>query len=467
MIKAYIFVKRERLRKKIAIYRLLYSITFDIVTIFYLSLLAGYFIFSLIKVGELPTIVYEINWFIASIFNDQQRILWILLALPLLYTMRSFQRPGVLFSSAEWLLSILPYSRKSLWTISYFETLVKKILILVFVSNLLYIIAPITLNNMLFFIISFSLLVAVMTIVQWRLFRANIVWKLATFTLFSILNLLYVLSNHVILLTIYILVIIVFFIYAWKTLFTKVDWPKIVAASDFLIWNMPLVSQATKIKFKKDKQPPLLYRLTSWKEKFPYRIEYVYNRLWYIYFEKQIGPILQMSGALFLLLSVISYFGAIYYGIAIVSAMLIQTSFLLSLLRDRVTFDILSVLPWKIPILRKTFMNWAFLLSIILFIPIGMYAVEYFENLFIFYLIFVILAFYLLFMVKLDKQLKVLDGTVKYSEIEEIISYVPLLFVLVSVKFQWLLLGGYVIVGGIFFYRFRKENTNKKICKTV
>src|SRR5699024_3848624 len=112
---------------------------------------------------------------------------------------------------------------------------------------------------------------------------------------------------------------------------TRVDWQRVIAASDFDIWNIQFMSLATKIKFQKDEQPSLWYRLEAWKKRFPYEKSYAYNRLWYIYGEKQISIILRVTGAIFLLLSIVSYFKQLYFVLIVIIAIHVQTTFLVSL----------------------------------------------------------------------------------------------------------------------------------------
>lgn len=456
MIKAYYFIKRERLRKKVGVYRLLVSITFDFTNLFYLCVLLGYFLYSFISYGEIPSFYKQISEIITPFLEQRLQIAWLLTMLPPLYVIRSFQRPGVLFSSAEWLLAILPYRKSMIWLLSYAEKIVIHLFFIIGISFILYFFVPISLSNIIFIAFSLWLLSMVMVVIQWKLFNLHLIWKIITMIILVLISGTSLLINESIVFIVYIVFILGLFIYSLKNIFSKIEWQKVIASTDFLIWNMALVSQATKIKFKKDKQPALLYRLKGWKKQYPYDLEFAYNRLWYVYFEKHVGLLLQIIGAILLLVSVISYFRDFYFGIAVTVAIYIQSTFLMSLFRDRLTFDILNVLPWNVHKLRETFINWAILLSLVLLIPIGLHAKTYFEIYFIFFLVFSMFTFYIFLRTKLNKQVKLWDDSHNYSEIEDVISYILLLIIIFSVKYVWLIIVGYGLIVVYFVYQLQK-----------
>src|SRR5690606_14192355 len=254
----------------------------------------------------------------------------------------------------------------------------------------------------------------------------------------------------------YVTVVFALMVYSIARIFTHIDWQKVVNASDFLVWNMPLISQATKIKIKRDKQLALLYRFKFWKAEFPYQIEHAYHRLWVIYVEKQIGHILQMTLALLLLLAVVSYFRPFYFGMALGLAIFIETSFLMALFKDRLTFDLLSVLPWDMKALRKSFAFVAMLLSFVLLVPASVYAYVYLKQWFIFYLVLAILTFIILLNVKLDRQFHVWDRSHPYAQNMEVLAYVLVFVVMFSVVFQWGMLLGYVLCA-MYFYKMMRH----------
>src|SRR5699024_223357 len=131
-----------------------------------------------------------------------------------------------------------------------------------------------------------------MTVVQWKLYQLHVGWRIMLLVIAGSMASIVMLSQHVASVLLYGLFIVGLFLFSLRHLFTRVDWQRVIAASDFDIWNIQFMSLATKIKFQKDEQPSLWYRLEAWKKRFPYEKSYAYNRLWYIYGEKQISIIL-------------------------------------------------------------------------------------------------------------------------------------------------------------------------------
>src|SRR5690625_2522770 len=115
MIKPFLFLKRNRLRKKGEIYKLLLAISLDMTTMFYSLLLIGYFAVAFYFEGQVPTYLIELMNQFATILEG--RIWLIVTIIPIAYLYDSIKRPGVLFSSAEYMLTILPYERKHVWVL--------------------------------------------------------------------------------------------------------------------------------------------------------------------------------------------------------------------------------------------------------------------------------------------------------------------------------------------------------------
>lgn len=430
MFKPYLFVRQNRGKKKWQIYKQLYSLSIDWQVFLYLLLFIGYISFAIIVSGELSAYVESIRTFSIATFSGKQYWFIFLNSLPMLFILRSFQHPGVIFTSAEFLLTLLPNRRFSIWLYSALEQWVKQFLLLMIGFVFLSILSIDLALNLLPFLIGLFFLLVMLTIIQWKLFQFNVLYKIGLLLFYSIINILYGITEHSIFMLLNGLIVIALFILSLRFLFDRIDWSKVTATSDFLIWNMALISRATKVKFQKEKQSALWYRFKGWKKPFHYHIEKVYQRVWYIYFEKQIGVIFKVTGGLFLLLLVASYFKQMYFMIFAILVIHIQSTFLLSFLKERLQSDLMKILPWHLDCLKKTFINWAALLSIPLLIPAGFYAQYYFGNTFILYLFLILLIFYLTLIVKVRKHLDSINETSSVSEIDELIMYgVSVLFI--------------------------------------
>lgn len=458
MFKSYLYIKHKRIRKKTKLYRLYCSIILDATSLIYIAVLFGYGLFAIYHNGGIPAFIPQAISYMTKALENESYILTFSAFLPLLFLNKSFRQAGLLFSSAEYLLSILPHSRKKLWRLLYLEKIMKIFIGLSLLGLLLLAISSLSLNHIALLVMIVLLITMVMTVIQWKLFQLHIIWRMTTLVFVSLLAGAYALTQFTSLLFGYSLVLICLFILSLRHIHTDVDWRRVIATSDFQIWNMPLISQATKVKFKQDAQPSLWYRLNSWKEKFPYRKEVAYHRLWYIYGEKQIVLLLQVTGALFLLLLVVSYFSSIYYLIFLVIAIYIQTSFLVSLFRDRLFSGLVNILPWDLEQFKQTFTTWALLISTPLLVPTGFYAFIHFEILFIFYLVYTIIIFYYLLDRKLEKVMYVIDKSTSSRNMFGNVSYLLFIILLVSAVYPAALLVGYGFFLIIYIRSKRKIN---------
>src|SRR5690606_36339865 len=116
MLNAYLFVKRNRFRKKSTIYKQLWQISFDVTTTLYTLLLLGYVGGSWIIFADAHALLSTIAYYIEITFTKYIRS--ILLSLPMFYLVRAVRHPGVLFTSAEQMLTILAFSRQRIWALS-------------------------------------------------------------------------------------------------------------------------------------------------------------------------------------------------------------------------------------------------------------------------------------------------------------------------------------------------------------
>lgn len=456
MIRTYIFVKGKRIRKKISLYKLFLSTTLDKTSLFYIAILFSYSLFAFYRIGEVPDFIKQIFGFIDNVFAHPEWLLIPLLLLPLYFIFQSFSRPGVLFSSAEFLLAILPFKRQRLWLLTFLEKLLKSLFIILVVATIIFIVTTVSTGKLSVLVLIVLLIVASMTVVQWKLYQLHVGWRLMIFLVTSSFASIVVFSQHVMAILLYGLYLGGLLVFSLRRLFTRVDWPRVIAASDFDIWNMQLMSLATKIKFQKDAQPSLWYRLKDWKKEFPYEKTFPYNRLWYIYGEKQISIILRVTGAQFLLLMVVSYFKQLYFLLIIIVVIHVQTTFLVSLFRERLYTGLVNVLPWDIEEFRNTFIHWANLVSLVLLIPTGFYTVFYFDKWFIAYVVYVMAMFYYMLHIKLQKYIDELTKKDFHPHLLEGVGYVLLIIFGLSAWYPLLLVVGFVIFVTMYMKFFRK-----------
>lgn len=421
MVNAYLFVKRNRLTKKWKIYYQLMKITLDITSLIYIFAMLGYVVFAIYIAGDLDGTIATILSYLNPIFSEG--LLEKFIFIPAIYLFRAFKYPGVIFTSAENLLTILPFDRRKIWLLSLLENGLKILSFALPLSFIVYFFTSLSFIKIVSYVIAFMLLHFVMTIIQWRLFQEHLLWKVSViiFVTGMALGTIFFQTMSFLFWSFMLLL----FIYSVRNLFSKVNWQRVITTSDFIVWNMPLISQATKIKFKKDKQYGLFQRFSWWKRPFTYEKNAIYHRLIYLYIEKNIAVILQINGALFLLIIVPSYFHKWYFIFALLVSLYIVSSMLMTLFKDFTTSDIIAAVPWDWKKLQHMFTLWAASTSVILIIPIMFYITYYFSIGYI--LPTIVIVSYMLLLgirIKITAFIHLMHESIKGDYLSKIIHYV-------------------------------------------
>src|SRR5699024_8828969 len=107
-----------------------------------------------------------------------------------------------------------------------------------------------------------------MTMPQWILFQHHLLVRITCLIMAIVINIVngFLQSPYI---TLILLLLLggsqaVFY----RLLFKKIDLDRTVAAGDYMIWNMVLLSHITKVQFKRDKQSSFLQKLSFWKRPF-------------------------------------------------------------------------------------------------------------------------------------------------------------------------------------------------------
>src|SRR5690625_3115307 len=121
MFDTYLFLRKARMKKKFNLYKQAFMLTFDFASIFYVSLLIGYFIYAIISEGDLLS---SVRGNITQFLPDNIKILMpLLLYFFLIQLMKGIKASGVVFSESDYKLLTLPYQSKKLWLILLTERL--------------------------------------------------------------------------------------------------------------------------------------------------------------------------------------------------------------------------------------------------------------------------------------------------------------------------------------------------------
>src|SRR5690625_924434 len=140
MIKQYIFLKRNRLRKKGKLYKQVLQLTFDITTFFYVLLLIGYIATAIAMEGNIKE-QFQAKMIQFEAFTIE-RFWLIITVLPFMYLIRSFQQPGVIFSTAEYTLTILPHSKLQVFRVTVIERWLKALGMYLMIGFIIAIFSP-------------------------------------------------------------------------------------------------------------------------------------------------------------------------------------------------------------------------------------------------------------------------------------------------------------------------------------
>lgn len=455
MIKQILFIKRNRIRKKWKLNKQVILLSFDLTSLFYMLIVIGYFAFAIISEGNLKILFTE-KMIQLEAFTVER--FWVILtAIPIVYIIRSFQQPGVLFSTAEYILTILPHTVQEIWRTVALERWAKSLLTYVVGGGIIYVLSPTSLPLILLYVFVLLGLNILMTTVEWKLFQQHVIIKICILMGFISINIVNILLGTDLIAILFIITLLIINIVLIPKLFHNIDWKKVTAASDFKIWNMIIISKATKIKYKKERQYSIWQRMSFWKRPFLYKKSAGYHRLWHLYLEKNIRIWLQLIGALVMLMLVFLFVKENLFLFAVAVTIHSFTSLVTSMFNDRLQTDIVQVLPWDLPIFKKTFMRWVLSISVILLLPFIVYSVKNY-SLWIFVQLFVIIfTFIFLLHTKIEKSYSNWDHTLPKVGWLETLCYVLLLILIFSGSYPYLLIIACLIMGVIPIIKFKKS----------
>jgi len=369
LLSTYFFMKKSRIRKKGKIYKQAIGVMIDPVIAIYLVLIGSYAIVSSFFIsGDLINDHHDNFIFIEA--QATSRFWLILTILPLRYMLQSFSNPGVIFSSSEYQLGMLPFAKDKIWLVSAVEKWLKQIILYLVIGSIVVLVTPIS-SMLVFTYISLLLTMdIIMTIPQWKLFQMRFLPKIGWISVVLVINFIGILTVSPVAGLAMVGILLIINLRLFRTLFQHMHWGRVIEVSDYQIWNMPLIGRASKIKFKKQKKYSIFQNTTAKKKPFNYTEKSIQHRLWKIYLGKNTELIFPIMFVLFLMLFILPFVNqwAPYLGIAI--AIHVYTSVAASFYMDRFRADIISVLPWDLPRYKQSFLKWTTYGGLILLIPI-------------------------------------------------------------------------------------------------
>src|SRR5690625_7641538 len=96
----------------------------------------------------------------------------------------------------------------------------------------------------------------------------------------------------------------IFNLFLFPYLLKDIEWKKVAEASDYLIWNMFIVSQVSKVEVERPKQSRLFRNLPFRKRPFTYTKLKLSHRMLHVYIGNNVRIIFKFTSMLLLLLLV-------------------------------------------------------------------------------------------------------------------------------------------------------------------
>lgn len=454
MIKTHLFLMKNRARKKWKLNKQVFHLTFDFTTLIYSLFIIGYMFIAIFLDGNMLKQIDEL--FIGVEAFSKDRFWFIVTAFPVFHLLRAYQQPGVLFTTAEYLLTSLPNPRAYVWLAVAIKRWIRALIIYLIAGTSLYLFSPTSFPLIVTYVCLMLFLNVLMTIPEWKFFQLHIWGKMGITLFFIILNILsFIIPSFWIGIS-FLTLLIIYNIRTAPKLFKGIDWNKVTAACDFKLWNMVIVSHASKVKFKKERQYSVWQRLSFWKKPFPYEKKAVYHRLWHLYIEKNISFVLQIVGALLLMLFVFVFIKDTLFLFAIALTIHIYTNLIVSMFRDRLVTDIVEALPWDLNVFKQTLLKWSVIPSLIFIFPYAIFAYYHLSFWLLPQFIIIMFTFRFLIIMKLEKVIQAFDDTQKLREWVEFLVYGLLLILIFSNMYPLLLILGCFIIGVIPFFQGRR-----------
>ncbi|WP_186576307.1 hypothetical protein [Aquibacillus kalidii] len=359
---AYYLIKKNRVQKKRKLYKLALGVSFDLTVSIYLGLflLFGAFIlFDTIK--QYQHYFLEIESFISS--N--------IVLLPLLFVIRplylSFTKPGILFTSAELKLSMLPFSRQKLWIYCLLEKWLKIVMGTFSLGIIIGLVTPFTFNLIWPLIILTVLMQLLMSIPQWYLYQQPIIKKLLIIFVVMVLTGVTRIGSLAfeppyLWIAILLVVLLLSNILIFKSCHTHVDWQKVIQTNDLAVWNIWFVNQMSKMQIKPEKRQGWLQQIVKRKkEKLPFDYQdktIIYKRLWRRSFAEEKEQVIQTIGGILVLLIVLCFQAKWLFGLGICLAIFIFSKMVASFFTAGFSEKLLHSLPWDMEVRIKAFKYW-------------------------------------------------------------------------------------------------------------
>lgn len=369
MIETYLFLKKARLKKKLGLYKQAFMLTFDFTSVFYVGLLVSYFIYGIISEGGL---LEGIRNGIELIYpNDLSLLMPLLLTFILINLMKGIKASGVTFSESDYKLLMLPYQPKKIWFILLAERLVSALIKYSILGLVIAILTPLSFKNI-FLLIGYLLIInGLSTVIEWKMFNLHLIKKLILIfgaSLFIIgLNFLPIEIGLVTL----IIILLGINLPLYRRLYENINFEEVIIAGNYKTWNIPFVSYMSKVKTVKKEQQTVLTKFKFFKKPLNYQTNSVNKRMLYLYLESNLKSVLQVLGALIILIVVAHFKITDYLSFIIGLSIIIYSSVSNIFFRAFFQTKLIELLPVRINEYKTIYIKGILLLNIPLVLVYG------------------------------------------------------------------------------------------------
>ncbi|WP_010098124.1 hypothetical protein [Ornithinibacillus scapharcae] len=452
-LKSYLFLKRNRAKKKRAVKKQLWQMSMDKTTAFYLVILGAYVFASIFIFNDYLKVFEDEFIFIEKLLAER---FWLILSIvPIRYVFQAFRHPGVLITSSEYQLAMLPHSIKKIALYIALEKWIKLLLQYLLVSMVVIMITPINWLLVCSYFLLFWCVELFMTIPQWKLFQSHLFVKVSYLVLIVSLSMIGELTDsNQIIGTVTIIGVLVANIYFGRSLFDNVHWGRVTEVNDYLVWNMPLVSKAIKVKFKRQRRYNMFQNRASRRKPFQYHHHSIHKRLWLQLFRENVEYILQVIAGLFSAIIIFAFISELVTFIGIAISVHVYTSFVTSIYRERFVSGIVQILPWDVVGYRHTITRWIYVGFVPIMIPIIIYAIIHYSWWSIGLIGLVVSVFLLNVETKLDNMALQLDKKLGEFAIKDFVSFGSLGFIILFYLNPYYSLLSIII---ILYYMYQKK----------
>lgn len=450
MIETYLFLKKARFKKKLGLYKQALLLTLDFTSVFYMSLLVGYFIYSIVSEGGLFVSI-------RSAFNFLDTNMLIMLTPLLLYflvinLMKGIKQSGVTFSESDYKLLMLPYEPKNIWIILLVERLFGALIKYSVLGLIVAVLTPLSLK-MISLLIGYLLIInGLSTVVEWKMFNLHLIKKLLIIIGAGLVVIgLSFLPIEIALFSL-LIVLLVINLLLYKRLYKNIDFEAVVLAGNYKTWNIPFVSYMSKTKTVKKERQTALTKFKFFEKPLNYQTNAVNKRMLYLYLENNLKSILQLIGVLIILI-VVAYFKITDYMYFIVAlSIIIYASFSNTFFRGFLQTKLIEILPFRMNDYKKVFLKGVLILNAPIVFVYGSLIIYQEGVLGVLQLIMFILVTYLLLALSIEETIAKLIGKPFKHPLELIITYL-LLILTALINYYFMTLYLFLIIVLIIFIR--------------